>query len=187
MSTTSPERVIPRMQQHYREKVAPALREQFSLTNPMQIPKITKIVINMGVGRAVENKARMEHAQRELTAIAGQKPTVRNSRLAIAGFKLRAGYAVGCAVTLRGARMWEFFDRLVSVAIPRIRDFRGLPKKFDGRVNYTFGLAEQSLFPEISLDKVEFVQGMAISIVTTANNDELGFALLEKMGFPFRR
>jgi len=172
--------------QTYREKVVPALREQFGFRNPMEVPRMTKIVVNMGVGRAVENKARIEHAQRELTAITGQRPTVRNSRLAIAGFKLRAGYPVGCAVTLRGARMWEFFDRLVTIAIPRIRDFRGLPRKFDGRGNYTFGLAEQSLFPEISLDKVEFVQGMDISVVTTAKTDEEGFALLEKLGFPFR-
>ena len=187
MSTTAPERVVPRMLTIYREKVAPALREQFAFKNPMEVPRITKIVVNMGVGRAVENKARMEHATRELAAIVGQKPTVRNARLAIAGFKLREGYAIGWAVTLRGARMWEFFDRLVTIAIPRIRDFRGLPKKLDGRGNYTFGLAEQSLFPEISLDKVEFVQGMDISIVTTAKTDEHGYALLERMGFPFRR
>ncbi len=186
MTTTAPERSVPRLLQTYREKVVPALREQFGFRNPMEVPRMTKIVVNMGVGRAVENKARIEHAQRELTAITGQRPTVRNSRLAIAGFKLRAGYPVGCAVTLRGARMWEFFDRLVTIAIPRIRDFRGLPRKFDGRGNYTFGLAEQSLFPEISLDKVEFVQGMDISVVTTAKTDEEGFALLEKLGFPFR-
>ncbi|MFO1051344.1 MAG: 50S ribosomal protein L5 [Planctomycetota bacterium] len=187
MTTTAPERVIPRMLQKYRTEVASALQAQFGFKNPMEIPRLVKIALNMGVGRAVENKARIEHAQRELAAIAGQRPTVRNSRLAIAGFKLRQGYPVGCAVTLRGARMWEFYDRLVTIAIPRIRDFRGLPKKFDGRGNYTFGLAEQSLFPEISLDKVEFVQGMDITIVTTAKTDEEGLALLEKLGFPFRR
>ncbi|MGE0142892.1 MAG: 50S ribosomal protein L5 [Planctomycetota bacterium] len=187
MSSTATERVIPRMQQKYRSEVVPALIAQFGLKNPMEVPRMTKVAVNMGIGRAVENKARVEHAQRELTAITGQKPTVRNSRLAVAGFKLREGYPVGCAVTLRGARMWEFFDRLVTIAIPRIRDFRGLSRKFDGRGNYTFGLAEQSLFPEISLDKVEFVQGMDITVVTTAPNDEQGFALLEKLGFPFRK
>ena len=187
MSTTAPERVIPRMLQKYRDEVVPALQEQFKYRNPMETPRFVKIAVNMGVGKAVENKARLEHAQRELTAITAQKPTIRNARHAIAGFKLREGYAVGCAVTLRGARMWEFFDRLVTIAIPRIRDFRGLPKKLDGRGNYTFGLAEQSLFPEISLDKVEFVQGMDITVVTTASTDQEGLFLLEKLGVPFRR
>lgn len=181
------ERAVPRMLQKYREEVAPAMRQQFGYKNPMQIPHLTKIVVNMGLGKAVENKARIEHALKELAAITGQKPTVRVARRAIAGFKIREGYPVGCAVTLRGARMWEFFDRFVSVAIPRIRDFRGFPKKFDGRGNYSVGLAEQSIFPEISLDRIEFVQGMHVTFVTTADTDEEGFALLQKMGFPFRK
>ncbi|MEY2983324.1 MAG: 50S ribosomal protein L5 [Planctomycetota bacterium] len=188
MSTTeAPERVIPRRLVQYREEVAPALREQFSYANPMQIPRMTKIVVNMGVGRAVENKARIEAATKDLTAITGQKPTVRNAKNAIAQFKIRENYPIGVAVTLRGARMWEFFDRLVAVAIPRIRDFRGMPKKFDGRGNYSLGLSEQSIFPEISLDRVEFVQGMNITFVTTAKTDAEGYALLEKLGFPFRK
>ena len=188
MSTTeSTERVIPRMLTKYREEVAAALSEQFGYGNPMQVPQLTKIVVNMGLGKAVENKARIEHAQRELAAITGQKPTVRLSRHAIAGFKIRENYPVGCAVTLRGARMWEFLDRFVSVAIPRIRDFRGFPKKLDGRGNYSVGLAEQSIFPEISLDKIEFTQGMHVTFVTTAGTDEEGFALLQKLGFPFRK
>lgn len=188
MSTTeAPERVIPRRLVQYREEVASALREQFGYANPMQIPRLTKIVVNMGVGRAVENKARIEAATKDLTAITGQKPTVRNAKNAIAQFKIRENYPIGVAVTLRGARMWEFFDRLVAVAIPRIRDFRGMPKKFDGRGNYSLGLSEQSIFPEISLDRVEFVQGMNITFVTTAKTDAEGFALLEKLGFPFRK
>ena len=188
MSTTeAPQRIVPRLLQKYRSEVAPALREKFGYQNPMQVPRLTKIVVNMGVGRAVENKARMEHAVKELTAIAGQKPTIRNAKHAIAGFKIREDYPIGCAVTLRGARMWEFLDRLVAVAIPRIRDFRGMPKKFDGRGNYSIGLAEQSIFPEISLDRVEFVQGMNITCVTTAKTDEEGLALLQALGFPFRK
>ena len=188
MSTTEgKERVVSRFLQKYRDEVAPALREQFGLRNPMQVPRLTKIVVNMGVGRAVENKARIEHATKDLGAITGQKPTVRNSKHAIAGFKIRENYPIGCAVTLRGSRMWEFFDRFVSIAIPRIRDFRGMPKKLDGRGNYSVGLSEQSIFPEISLDRVEFVQGMNITFVTTAETDEQGLALLQHLGFPFRK
>ena len=175
------------MRTRYREEVVPALREQFGYGNPMEVPRLSKIVVNMGLGKAVENKARIEHATKELTQITGQKPTVRNAKHAIAGFKIREGYPVGVAVTLRGARMWEFFDRLVSIAIPRIRDFRGMPKKFDGRGNYSVGIAEQSIFPEISLDRIEFVQGMHITFVTTAKTDEEGFALLQTLGFPFRK
>lgn len=188
MSTTETQpSAPPRMLLRYREEVAPAMREQFGYSNPMQVPRLTKIVVNMGLGKAVENKARIEHAVRELSQITGQKPTVRNSRNAIAGFKIRENYPVGAAVTLRGARMWEFFDRLVSIAMPRIRDFRGMPKKFDGRGNYSVGIAEQSIFPEISLDRIEFVQGMHITFVTTAKTDEEGLALLQKLGFPFRK
>jgi len=181
------ERVVPRLLVRYRDEVAPALRKQFQFKNPMQTPKLTKIVINMGIGKAVENKARIEAGVKELATITGQKPVVTKARAAVSGFKLREGMPIGVAVTLRGAHMWEFLDRFVSVAVPRIRDFRGLPNKLDGRGNYSVGLSEQSVFPEINLDKVEFVQGMNITFVTTAKNDEQGFALLEKLGVPFRK
>lgn len=171
----------------YREKVVPALRQEFGYPNPMMIPRLTKIVINMGVGKAVENKNRIEAANKDLIAISGQRPLIRKSRGAVSGFKLREGYAIGVAVTLRGARMWEFLDRLISLAVPRIRDFRGLPTKLDGRGNYTMGLSEQSVFPEIQLDKVEFVQGMDITFVTTAQTDKEGLALLTHLGMPFRK
>jgi large subunit ribosomal protein L5 len=177
----------PRFLVKYREQAVPALTERFAFKNPMEVPKLTKIVVNMGLGRATENKARIEHGVRELAVITGQKPTVRLARRAIAGFKIREGNPVGVAVTLRGTRMWEFFDRLVTVAIPRIRDFRGMPTKLDGRGNYSVGISEQSIFPEINLDKVEFVQGMHITFVTTANTDEQALALLENLGFPFRK
>lgn len=178
---------MPRMLEKYRQQVVPELQKEFGYSNVMMIPKLTKIVVNMGVGRAVENKARIEHAQRDMATITGQRPTVRVARKSVAGFKLREGYPVGCAVTLRGARMWEFVDRLVSVAIPRIRDFRGLPNKLDGRGNYSMGLSEQSVFPEINLDKVEHVQGMEITFVTTAKTDQEGMALLRHLGMPFRK
>ncbi|MFK7741953.1 MAG: 50S ribosomal protein L5 [Planctomycetota bacterium] len=186
--TQNPEpRALPRRQQIYREKVLETMRSEFSYANPMMIPRLEKIVINMGVGQAVENKNRMDAAVKDLTAISGQKPLIRKARVAVSGFRLRIGYAVGCAVTLRGARMWEFLDRLVSLAVPRIRDFRGLPTKFDGRGNYTMGLSEQSVFPEIQLDKVEFVQGMDITFVTSAETDKEGFALLKHLGMPFQK
>ena len=153
----------------------------------MMVPRLQKIVINMGVGRAVENKNRIDAAVKDLTAITGQKPLIRKARVAVSGFRLRQGYQVGVAVTLRGSRMWEFLDRLVTLAIPRIRDFRGLPTKFDGRGNYTMGLSEQSAFPEIQLDKVEFVQGMDITFVTSAPTDKEGFALLKQLGMPFKK
>jgi large subunit ribosomal protein L5 len=180
-------KTLPRRQQIYREKVVPALRKEFAYPNPMMVPRLQKIVINMGVGRAVENKNRIESANKDLTAIAGQKPMIRKARGAVSGFKLREGYPIGIAVTLRGARMWEFLDRLISLAIPRIRDFRGVPTKFDGRGNYTMGLSEQSVFPEIQLDKVEFVQGMDITFVTSAPTDKEGLALLTHLGMPFRK
>ena len=186
-ATESKTKPVPRLRIKYDEKVRPALKEQFSYDNPMMIPRLQKVVINMGIGRAVENKARIEHAVRELTTIAGQKPVVTKARRSVAGFKLREGMPIGCRVTLRGARMWEFVDRLISVAIPRIRDFRGLPVKLDGRGNYTMGLSEQSVFPEINLDKVEFVQGMDITFVTSAPTDEEAFALLKELGMPFRK
>jgi large subunit ribosomal protein L5 len=194
MSTTeTPEaaspapRVLPRREQIYRDKVVEALRQEFNYPNSMMIPSLSKIVVNMGVGQAVENKNRMDAAVKDLTAITGQKPMIRKAKVAVSGFRLRIGYAVGVAVTLRGTRMWEFLDRLISLAMPRIRDFRGVPKKFDGRGNYTMGLGEQSVFPEIQLDKVEFVQGMDITFVTTADTDQEGFALLKALGMPFQK
>jgi large subunit ribosomal protein L5 len=178
---------MPRLLQVYRNKVVAALTKDFGYPNPMMVPRLQKIVVNMGVGRAVENKNRIEAANKDLTAITGQKPMIRKARGAVSGFKLREGYPIGIAVTLRGARMWEFLDRLITLAIPRIRDFRGVPTKFDGRGNYTMGLSEQSVFPEIQLDKVEFVQGMDITFVTTAPTDKEGLALLTHLGMPFRK
>ena len=194
MSTTeTPEaaspapRVLPRREQIYRDKVVEALRQEFNYPNAMMIPRLSKIVVNMGVGQAVENKNRMDAAVKDLTAITGQQPMIRKARVAVSGFRLRIGYAVGVAVTLRGARMWEFLDRLITLAMPRIRDFRGVPKKLDGSGNYSMGLSEQSVFPEIQLDKVEFVQGMDITFVTTAKTDQEGFALLKELGMPFQK
>ena len=189
-TTETPEgeaRTLPRRQQIYREKVIDAMRSEFNYPNLMMVPRLQKIIINMGVGQAVENKNRMDAAVKDLTAIAGQKPLIRKARVAVSGFRLRIGYAVGVAVTLRGSRMWEFLDRLITLAIPRIRDFRGLPKKLDGSGNYSMGLSEQSVFPEIQLDKVEFVQGMDITISTTARTDEECVALLQGLGCPFKR
>lgn len=186
-NTTSKPKAPPRRQQIYREKVVPALSKEFGYPNPMMVPRLQKIVVNMGVGKAVENKNRIESANKDLTAITGQKPMIRKARGAVSGFKLREGYPIGVAVTLRGSRMWEFLDRLVTLAIPRIRDFRGLPTKLDGRGNYTMGLSEQSVFPEIQLDKVEFVQGMDITFVTSAQTDKEGLALMTHLGMPFRK
>ena len=189
MNTTekSAPKELPRRLVMYREKVVPALRKEFGYPNPMMVPRLQKIVVNMGVGRAVENKNRIEAANKDLTAIVGQKPMIRKARGAVSGFKLREGYPIGIAVTLRGQRMWEFLDRLITLAIPRIRDFRGLPTKLDGRGNYTMGLSEQSVFPEIQLDKVEFVQGMDVTFVTSAPTDKEGQALLAALGMPFRK
>lgn len=186
-STAESKKQAPRLQQHYRTKAFAGLTKEFGYPNPMMVPRLTKIVVNMGVGKAVENKNRIEAANKDLTAITGQKPMIRKARGAVSGFKLREGYPIGIAVTLRGARMWEFLDRLITLAIPRIRDFRGLPTKLDGRGNYTMGLSEQSVFPEIQLDKVEFVQGMDITFVTTAPTDKEGIALLAQLGLPFRK
>ena len=189
MTTTeaTPEKTLPRMLQKYRETVVPALKQDFGFTNPMTVPKLQKIVVNMGVGKAVENKKILEAATKDLVSITGQQPMVRKARVSVSGFKLRQGYAVGVAVTLRGARMWEFLDRLISLAMPRIRDFRGLPTKLDGQGNYSMGLSEQSVFPEIQLDRIEFVQGMDITFVTTARSDKEGLALLTHLGMPFRK
>jgi len=178
----------PRLKQKYNDEVKGALKDALGLANVMQVPRFEKIVINMGVGRATQQPSLLEGAVKDLTRISGQKPVVTKARDSIAGFKLREGQSIGCKVTLRGDRMWEFFDRLVSVAIPRIRDFRGLPAtSWDGRGNYTFGLAEQVVFPEIDYDKIDAPRGMDITIVTTAATNEQGKALLDAFGFPFKR
>jgi len=176
-----------RLKSRYRSEIAPALKTQFGFKNPMQIPTLVKIVVNMGVGDAARDSKLIEGAVRDLTIITGQKPQVTKSRKSIAQFKLREGQPIGAHVTIRGDRMWEFADRLLSISLPRIRDFRGLsPKQFDGKGNYTFGLTEQVVFPEIEQDKVDRPRGMDITIVTTAKNDEEGRALLKALGFPFR-
>ena len=176
-----------RLQQFYRETVAPKLREQFNYQNVMEVPCITKVTLNMGVGEAVADKKIMEHAVGNLTQIAGQKPIVTLSRKSIAGFKIRAGWPIGCKVTLRRDRMYEFLDRLINVAIPRIRDFRGFSAKaFDGRGNYSLGVREQIIFPEIDYDKIDAIRGLDITITTTARTDEEGRALLTAFNFPFR-
>jgi large subunit ribosomal protein L5 len=177
--------MAPRLKEKYLNEVKPKLRERFGITNDMATPRLVKVVVNMGVGKAVENKARVESAAKELAMITGQQPTIRKAREAISSFKLRAGMPIGCAVTLRGDRMWEFSDRLISIVLPRIRDFRGVKDRLDGRGNYTLGLSEQTVFPEIELDKVEFVQGMDITFVTTAKHDEQGYHLLKELGMPF--
>jgi len=186
--TTTATSTIPRLKQKYNDDVKGALKDDLGLANVMQVPRIEKIVINMGVGRATQQPSLLEGAVKDLTRISGQKPVITKARDSIAGFKLREGQSIGCKVTLRGDRMWEFFDRLVSVAIPRIRDFRGLPAtSWDGRGNYTFGLAEQVVFPEIDYDKIDAPRGMDITIVTTAATNEQGKALLDAFGFPFKR
>ena len=179
---------VPRLKQRYREEIAGRLKDQLGLTNTMQIPRFEKIVVNVGLGEAVNDSRALEGAVRDLTQITGQKPRVNRARKSIAGFKLREGMPIGVKVTLRGDRMWEFFDRLLSVALPRIRDFRGLKATaFDGRGNYTFGLTEQLVFPEVDYDSIDAVRGMDITIVTTAETDEQGRALLDAFGFPFTR
>jgi large subunit ribosomal protein L5 len=177
----------PRLKTRYREEILPALREQFDYANVMQVPGLTKIVVNMGVGEAARDGKLIEGAIRDLTAITGQKPQVTKARKSIAQFKLREGMPIGAHVTLRGDRMWEFLDRLLTLALPRIRDFRGLsPKQFDGRGNYTFGLTEQVMFHEIDQDKIDRSRGMDITVVTTATNDDEGRALLKLLGFPYK-
>ena len=178
----------PRLKQRYDSELRAQLKETLGLGNIMEVPRFTKIVVNMGVGRATQQPSLLEGAVRDLTIITGQKPLVTKAKKSIATFKLREGNAIGAKVTLRGDRMWEFFDRLVALAIPRIRDFRGLdPNAFDGRGNYTFGVVEQLIFPEIDYDKIDTVRGMDITIVTTARTDDEGRALLSAFGFPFRR
>ena len=176
----------PRLGEKYKNEVKAKLKEQFGIQNEHAIPKLEKIVVNMGVKGAVENKARVDSAARDLAKITGQRPTIRKAKNSISGFKLREGMPIACAVTLRRNRMWEFADRLIAVALPRIRDFRGVKSKLDGRGNYSLGLSEQSIFPEIDFDKLEFTQGMDITFVTSAPNDEQAHALLKELGMPFR-
>jgi large subunit ribosomal protein L5 len=193
MTTTTPdieksgERVIPRLKQRYHDEIASALQKEFSIGNVMQIPGLVKIVVNMGVGEAARDSKLIDGAVRDLATITGQKPIVTRARKSIAQFKLREGMPIGAHVTLRGDRMWEFADRLLALALPRIRDFRGLsPKQFDGQGNYTFGLNEQVMFHEIDQDRIDRVRGMDITFVTTASTDDEGRALLRHLGFPFR-
>ncbi len=180
-------RTVPRLKTRYREEILPALRDEFAYGNVMQVPGLTKIVVNMGVGEAARDSKLIDGAVRDLAAITGQKPSVTRARKSIAQFKLREGMPIGAHTTLRGDRMWEFLDRLLSLALPRIRDFRGLsPRQFDGRGNYTFGLTEQVMFHEIDQDRIDRSRGMDVTIVTTATNDEEGRALLKHLGFPFK-
>jgi len=179
---------MARLQQYYREQVLSRLQQDLGIKNPMQVPRITKITVNMGVGEAVADKKVMDAAVGDLTKITGQKPLVTKSRKAIASFKIRAGLAIGCKVTLRGARMYEFLDRLINIAMPRIRDFRGVsPRSFDGRGNYSLGVKEQIIFPEIQYDQIDQIRGMDITITTTARDNRQGRALLEAFSFPFRK
>ncbi len=176
-----------RIREQYLKEAVPGLMKRFEYTSIMQVPRLEKIVVNMGVGDALQNIKLLDAAVADLEIIAGQKPAVRRAKKSIANFKLRTGAPIGCMVTLRGVRMWEFLDRLMTVAIPRIRDFRGMsPRSFDGRGNYTFGLKEQVIFPEIQYDKVEKIRGMDVTMVTTAKNDEEGYELLKSLRWPFR-
>jgi large subunit ribosomal protein L5 len=179
---------MARLQQYYREQVLSRLQRDLGIANPMEVPRITKITVNMGVGEAVADKKVMDAAVGDLSKITGQKPLVTKSRKAIASFKIRAGLAIGCKVTLRGARMYEFLDRLINIAMPRIRDFRGVsPRSFDGRGNYSLGVKEQIIFPEIQYDQIDQIRGMDITITTTARDNRQGRALLEAFNFPFRK
>ena len=188
MSDTATTAPVPRLKARYDDEIRAALKDQLGLANVMQVPRLEKIVINMGVGAAVGQPSLLEGAVKDLTTIAGQKPVITKARKSIANFKLREGNAIGTKVTLRGARMWEFLDRLISLAIPRVRDFRGLnPRAFDGRGNYTFGVNDQLIFPEVDYDSIDAPRGMDITIVTTAKTDAEGKALLDAFGFPFKR
>jgi large subunit ribosomal protein L5 len=179
--------MLPRLQDRYRQDVVPALTKEFSYDNVMQVPKVTKIVLNIGLGEALQNAKSIDAAVADLTAIAGQKPVVTRAKKSIANFKLRAGQPIGAMVTLRGPRMYEFLDRLINVALPRIRDFRGVNRRsFDGRGNYSIGLREQIMFPEIDYDRVDKLRGLEISVVTSARTDAEGYALLKQFGMPFR-
>jgi large subunit ribosomal protein L5 len=178
--------MAPRLKEKYEGEVKPKLKARFGIDNDHAVPRLVKVVVNMGVNGAVENKARVDAAARDMAIITGQAPTIRKAKEAISAFKLREGMPIGCAVTLRASRMWEFADRLINIVLPRIRDFRGVKDKLDGRGNYSLGLSEQTVFPEIELDKIEFTQGMDITFVTTAKTDELGYALLKELGMPFQ-
>ncbi len=179
---------LPRLRERYEREVLPYLMDRFGYRNRLGCPRLAKITVNMGVGRATENPKRLEAAAADLGRVTGQKPMVTTAKKSVAGFKIRQGQQIGCKVTLRGNRMYEFLDRLISIVIPRIRDFRGFPQRsFDGRGNYTLGLNEQSVFPEIDLDTLEFVQGMDVTLTIRKTNDEASAALLEQFGFPFRR
>lgn len=187
MTTELAAPAVPRLKKRYNDELREQLKSELGLANVMQVPGLTKIVVNMGVGEAARDSKLMDGAVRDLTTITGQKPAVTRARKSIAQFKLREGQAIGCHSTLRGDRMWEFLDRLLSVSLPRIRDFRGLsPRQFDGRGNYTFGLNEQAMFAEINQDNIDRVRGMDITVVTTAKNDDEGRALLKALGFPFQ-
>ncbi len=180
--------MVPRLFERYRKEIVPKLKQEFGYRNLHQVPKLEKIVVNMGVGEATQNAKLIEQAALELAVITGQKAAIRKARKSIANFKLRAGQAVGCMVTLRGQRMWEFYDRLVSVSLPRVRDFKGVsPKALDGRGNYSLGIREQIIFPEVDYDKVERITGLNITVCTTARNDAEGKALLTHLGMPFRQ
>jgi large subunit ribosomal protein L5 len=184
---TAPVKTLPRLKERYRNEIVAKLREQYQYANPMQVPGLVKIVVNMGVGEAARDAKLIDGAVRDLATITGQKPLVRRAKKSIAQFKLREGMPIGAKVTLRGDRMWEFLDRLLSLALPRIRDFRGLDaRKLDGNGNYTFGLTEQSVFHEIDQDRIDRVRGMDITVVTTAKTDDEGRALLKLLGFPFK-
>jgi large subunit ribosomal protein L5 len=175
-----------RLKQTYREEIAPALREKFNYENVMEVPSITKVVVNMGVGKAIESASNLDNAVKDMTAITGQKPQVTRAKKSISNFKLREGMPIGCRVTLRGERMYEFLDRLINVALPRVRDFRGVSSKMSGRGDYNLGLKEQFIFPEIDFDKIDNVRGMNVTVVTTAKTDEEGRELLRQFGMPFR-
>jgi len=182
------QKVAPRMQGFYREQVHAALMKRFNYTNPMQAPRMTKIVINMGLGEAIQNAKILDSAAVELEQISGQKAVVTKAKRSIANFKLREGMPIGCRVTLRRERMWEFFDRLITFALPRVRDFKGVSRKgFDGRGNYTLGIKEQLIFPEINYDKIDKIKGLNVTFVTTAGTDEEGMELLTQLGMPFRK
>ena len=180
------ETLTPRLKERYRAELVPALKQELGLANVMQVPRVVKVVINMGIGEALKDVKLIDGATKDLATITGQKALVTKARKSIANFKLREGQAIGAKVTLRGNRMWEFLDRLLSIALPRIRDFRGLPTKMDGSGNYTFGVTEQLIFPEVEYDKVVRVRGMDITVVTTAQDDDQARALLKALGFPFR-
>ncbi|MEZ6195997.1 MAG: 50S ribosomal protein L5 [Planctomycetota bacterium] len=186
MSTTMTYR--PRLQKLYEEQIAPAIKEKFALTNVHQTPRLLKIVVNMGVGKAIENKKRLDQAMAELGQITGQKASLRRAKISVAGFKLRTGMPIGCCVTLRGQRMWDFADRLFTLALPRVRDFRGIKRSsFDGRGNFSMGVADQVVFPEIRVDKVENQQGMDVTFVVSGGSDAMSFELLQQLGLPFRK